>query len=477
MIEKLNKLKYITLLAGIALTLAGCGHSSSTERKIDPKHPVTVTLWNYYNGQTKAAFDDLVREFNDSIGMKKGIIVDSVSFGDISQLAEEVYRSAGGSLGADPMPDLFAAYPENAYRIDELGCLVNLNHYFSAEELASYRQDFLQDCSFGQDGGLKIIPVARSTENLYLNKTDWDKFSASTGASLESLATWEGIAVTAKQYYEWSGGKAFLGIDSFANYILIGAEQLGEGIYQLKDNELEFQLKESYARKLWEELYVPYVNGYYGNIGRFRSDDAKTGMVLAYVGSSAGAEYFPLEVTLDHSDYYSIASAVLPYPRFEDGERCAIVQGAGFAVTKSDEQHEFASVVFLKWLTEKDQNLKFAVRSGYLPVKEDSLKVGAAALGGGADTANGLSVKVTGEMLEDYRLYSNRPFKGSYELRQFFDSYITETVNDVMLELQSEIQKGTAPEEAAARVTDDRHYEEWYHRLIKNTEKIIGGRL
>lgn len=42
-----------------------------------------------------------------------------------------------------------------------------------------------------------------------LNKTDWDKFAADTGASLDSLSTVEGVTQTAAQYYEWSGGKAF----------------------------------------------------------------------------------------------------------------------------------------------------------------------------------------------------------------------------------------------------------------------------
>ena len=43
---------------------------------------------------------------------------------------------------------------------------------------------------------------------------------------------------------------------------------------------------------MWDELYVPYVKGYYANLGKFRSDDEKTGDILAYVGSSAGAVYF-----------------------------------------------------------------------------------------------------------------------------------------------------------------------------------------
>ena len=38
----------------------------------------------------------------------------------------------------------------------------------------------------------KMVPVAKSTELLFLNKTDWERFSADTGASMELLGTWEG---------------------------------------------------------------------------------------------------------------------------------------------------------------------------------------------------------------------------------------------------------------------------------------------
>lgn len=38
---------------------------------------------------------------------------------------------------------------------------------------------------------IKIFLTAKATEILMLNKTDWDKFAAATGARLEDLKTWE----------------------------------------------------------------------------------------------------------------------------------------------------------------------------------------------------------------------------------------------------------------------------------------------
>ena len=57
---------------------------------------------------------------------------------------------------------------------------------------------------FSGDGNIKIFPVAKSTELLFLNDTDWRAFSDATGASYEDLSTIEGLVSTAETYYNWT---------------------------------------------------------------------------------------------------------------------------------------------------------------------------------------------------------------------------------------------------------------------------------
>ena len=47
------------------------------------------------------------------------------------------------------------------------------------------------------------------------------------------------------------------------------------------------------------------------------------------------------------------------------------------AVTKSDEEHEYAASVFLKWFTQKNQNLRFVCESSYMPVLKEANSVDA----------------------------------------------------------------------------------------------------
>ena len=61
----------------------------------------------------------------------------------------------------------------------------------------------------------------------------------------------------------------------------------------------------------------------------------------------------------------------------EGGENIKVQQGAGMAVTKSDEEHEYAASVFLKWFTQKNQNLRFVCESSYMPVLKEANSVDA----------------------------------------------------------------------------------------------------
>ena len=48
--------------------------------------------------------------------------------------------------------------------------------------------------------------------------------------------------------------------------------------------------------------------------------------------------------------------------------------GANMAVFESGHVHEYASAQFLKWFSQPGQNIRFAVSTGYLPVKTASLE-------------------------------------------------------------------------------------------------------
>lgn len=460
----------------ILMLLSACFAKTSAD-PLNPDKPITVTVWHYYNGNIKEAFDQLVIEFNETIGLERGIVVDAKSHGDVNQLATAVFDTANENIGSEPMPEIFASYADNAFRVHQIVELASLDQYFTQEELSEYRKEFLEEGKFITDNKYYIVPIAKSSENLYVNKSYWEPFAEKHGYTNADLETWEGIYDVAKTYYEETG-KGFFGVDASANYMLVANMQLGSEFYSyFDDGTAILNFKRDNARMIWDYYYRPYINGYFVKTGRFSSDDAKTGSVLSYTGSTAGAAYFPVAVSFSEEDVVDIEPLVLPYPHFRDRSPVAIQQGAGMCVTKSDMQHEYASMLFLKWFTDREQNLKFAMSTGYFPVKNESL--GEVNLLDMVEDGNvpikaiAESIKASNIMFNDYTLYNSKSFDGSYEMRILLDTSLANKINTDLAMLNEEVSKGGDREALISDMCSNKSFEKWYYDFMNEANVLL----
>ena len=245
----LKKKQFVCLLSvgAMVAVLAGCSNSG-----VKFKNPVTITVWTYYNGDQLETFNSLVDKFNEGEGKKMGVTVESSSQGSVNDLETNVLASVEGKVGADEMPNIFSAYADTAYTVDQMGKIADISGYLTKEEKEKYVQNYIEEGDFSGDGSIKIFPVAKSTELLFLNDTDWQKFAGETGAAYDDLATVEGLIETAEKYYDWSDGKAFFGRDAMANYMLIGAEELGTEIFHVENGRMTLDFNEEVVKKLWD---------------------------------------------------------------------------------------------------------------------------------------------------------------------------------------------------------------------------------
>ena len=82
------------------------------------------------------------------------------------------------SLRSGDFPDLFTAYPRVAEGIGE-ELLTDWNEIYSEEELSVFVDDFLAE---GNISGRQLtLPIAKSTELLFVNKTLFDRFANESG--------------------------------------------------------------------------------------------------------------------------------------------------------------------------------------------------------------------------------------------------------------------------------------------------------
>ena len=425
--------------------------------------------------EVRDGLQHVVDQFNETTGREKGIRVESASQGSMSDLETNVMDAAQGKVGAAAMPNIFSAYADTAYALDQMGMLVDLSQYLTEDERAQYVQDYLDEGDFDGDGSMKIFPVAKSTELMFLNETDWEKFAQATGAAYDDLSTVEGLVATAGAYYDWTDaqtpepddGKALFGRDAMANYMLVGARQLGDTLFEVQDGKMTLNFDKDVARKLWDNYYVPFVKGWFAAIGRFRSDDIKVGNVLAYVGSSSSATFFPVQVMVNDTESYDIDMTVLPSPKFAGGEDVAVQQGAGMVVTAGTEEEINASVEFLKWFTLPENDISFSVGSGYMPVTKaannmDTIKAA------GLTLSPVVEQVLTGAVatINENRLYTPLAFEGGQAARKVLEYALSDKAAADRAIVVERIAAGMSAEEAEAEFLTDECFDSWYQETL-----------
>lgn len=463
-----------TVLA--ASMLSGCAGKKSD--------PVTITVWTYYNGDQLDTFNNLAEKFNETVGRKQGITVDSKSLGTVEDLEKNVLAAADGEVGASEVPNIFSAYADTAYTMDQKDMLVDISGYLTNKEKEQYVEGYLKEGDFSDDGSIKIFPVAKSTELLFLNDTDWQKFATDTGAEYDDLKSIEGLVETAEKYYNWTDeqtpdqpndGKALFGRDAMANYILVGAQELGCDIFEVKDEKMTLNFDKDVIRTLWDNYYVPYIRGYFSASGRFRSDDVKTGNVLGYVGSTSSATFFPTEVTNDSGDTYDISLKVLPSPKFKDGDDYAVQQGAGMVVTKGSDEEIKASVEFLKWFTKPENNIDFSVGSGYLPVTNeansiDKIKSVESDISSSMEEILTKSV----EEINNNNLYYMHAFENGNDARTVLQEAFEDVAQQDRATVEERLTEGQSAQEAEAEFLSDDYFENWYQNVLSELQAYEG---
>ena len=466
--------------AALALGCTGCGGSAGPEV---PAKVTNIMVWTYYNGDQLESFTSLVDQFNETVGAQKGIKVSTESQGSVNDLETSVMDSAEGKVGAAAMPNIFSAYADTAYALDQMGMVVDLAPCLTEEEKAQFVEGYLSEGGFGEDDSIKIFPVAKSTELLFLNDTDWQAFADAADVRYEDLATMEGLTAAAEKYYNWTDaqtaapddGKALFGRDAMANYMLLGAQQLGDTIFAVKDGRMTVNFERDVARRLWDNYYVPFVRGWFAATGRFRSDDIKTGNVLAYVGSSSSATFFPARVTNDANESHEISLKTLPAPQFEGGEAVAVQQGAGMVVTAAKEEEVKASVEFLKWFVRAENNIAFSVGSGYLPVTRkanDMQEILASGLTLDDNMQQTLAVAV--DTVNGNRLYTPHAFAGSNSARKVLEYGLSDLAAADRETVVQRIAEGQSAAEAEAEFLTDEYFEAWYQDICAKLAQYEG---
>ncbi len=425
----------LTLLISLT-TFGGCTESNIP----NPENPVTLNMWHVYGSQTKSPLNTVIDEFNSSVGSEYGITINVVSVTSSSAIDRALTASANGEPGSEAMPDLFTAYPR-VVEIVGADKLLSWNEYFTKEELSAFHAEFLPEGYFNNE--LLMIPIAKSTEAFYLNKTLFDRFGSDTGVTASSLGTFDGVFEAARIYYDWSGGQAFMQINDYYNYAYVGMKSYGgefvrNGRLRLDDEAFE---------KVWTPLAKTAIYGGICLEDGYAAARWKTTEVIANTGSTADVLYQPTEIIYPDNTTEAIEAISLPYPTFRDDFSGVIYRGGGlFALKNEDERKNQAAYIFAKWLTDKENNLEFVTNAGYLPVKDDAFEALFTDLGIVQTESYRGIYETVDIMFDGYTFLALPLYHGASDIQLSFEANVKAVLKSAHNQYRKRIEDGEDPD-------------------------------
>lgn len=430
-----KNIAFVLTVSALLTCFTGCAH----KRMLGAENPVTLNMWHVYGSQTTSPLNTVIDEFNSTVGSKHGITINVVSVTSSSAIDKALKASADGEPGAEVMPDLFTAYPRVAEIVGQ-ETLLDWKEYFSEEELSEFHDAFLSEGYFENE--LLMLPIAKSTEALFLNKTVFDRFSADTGITVDSLRSFDGVFAAARSYYDWSDGQNFMQLNDFYNYAYVGMKAYGSEFVRngrLRPDDDAF-------RTIWEPLAETAIYGGICLEDGYAAARWKTMEVIANTGSTADVLYQPTEIIYPDNTTEAIEAVSLPYPVFGDAFSGVIYRGGGlFAVKNEDERKNQAAYLFAKWLTDRAHNLDFVTHAGYLPVREDALDTLFVDYSI-AESENFRGVyKTVGVMFEDYAFYALPLYHGASEIQLAFEANVKTVLKTAHNRYRKRIGQGDDP--------------------------------
>ena len=285
------------------------------------------------------------------------------------------------------------------------------------EQKADFIEGYYNEGKAFGDGLMYSLPMSKSTEVLYYNKTFFD------ANNLTVPKTWDELEALCAQIKAIDPECIPLGYDSEANWFITMCEQYGSDYTSATGDHFLFDNEQNHAFvKKFNEWYN---KGYLTTqtlLGSYTSGlfTAQTG-TKSYmsIGSSAGATHQRPDM-VDGAYPFEVGIATIPQVNASNPK--VISQGPSLCIfQKSNPQEVIASWLFVKFLT---TNVEFQVEfgmgsSGYMPVlksaKEHPVFVEQMENADGGHNITALVIKVAMEQEKAY--YTSPAFNGSSTAR------------------------------------------------------------
>jgi multiple sugar transport system substrate-binding protein len=360
----------------LALALGGMTGCKKTEKikefempegGLDTSREITITFYHQMGAALQNILNTAIADFNK---IYPNIKVEHKSYGDYNGIRDQIKNE----IAVGNPPNLAYCYPDHIAFYNVSGAVQTLDvliedatYGFTAEQIADFVPAYYNEGKAFGDDKMYSLPVSKSTEVLYYNKTFFE------ANNLTVPTTWEEMAAVCEQIKKIEPTCIPLGYDSEANWFITMCEQYGSpytsatGENFLFDNETNRNfIKEfrTWYEKKWvttEELSGAYTSAL------FTGENESGTRCYMCIGSTGGATY---QQPTQTNGKFEFEVGIASVPQIDPANPKVISQGPSICVFKNaDSQEVLASWLFAKFLaTDVTFQASVSMNNGYAPV-------------------------------------------------------------------------------------------------------------
>ena len=402
---------------------------------------VEITFSHTMGENLRAELDMAIERFNV---LFPNITVTHSQIGGYNEVRDQIKSElAGGN-----QPNIAYCYPDHVALYNLSKKVVPLDNFIESQIVVN-REDgtteilgltdeqvadfipgyYAEGAVFDAAGTMYTMPMSKSTEVLYYNKTFFDLHE------IPVPTTWAEMEAVCAQIQEIlkndnnpaNDTNKILGYDSESNWFITMCEQYGSN-YTSTDKNNHFLFNNKTNREFVKMFRDWYEKGYvttqelYGayTSGLFTELDPTQPNIYMCIGSTGGAQH---QAPSAKDGQQTFEVGIAPLPQVDPENPKAISQGPSLCIFDQDNKQEVvASWLFVKFITtDAEFQASFSKVSGYMPVIKSVMDIKVysdwinSANGNSKDGVTALATKIALENTEYY--FVSPAFNGSSKAR------------------------------------------------------------
>ena len=437
----------VVMLMGVAM-MAGCDAKTTGANFEVPEggydgSAVTITFSHTMGTNLTPVLDQYIAEFNK---LYPNITVQYESIGGYDDVRDQISTQ----ITVGNQPNLAYCYPDHVALYNLAQAVTQLDNLIESdikvtradgtteilgltdEQKADFVEGYYNEGKMFGDGLMYTLPMSKSTEVLYYNKTFFE------ANNLKVPTTWDELEAVCAQIKAIDPNSIPLGYDSESNWFINMCEQQKSPYTSASGDHYLFDDAQNHAfvkrfREWYQKGYLTTqtIYGAYTS-GLFVSETSPRSYMS--IGSSAGATH--QRPAADADGNYPFEVGIATIPQLDNNNRKVISQGPSLCIfNKANPQEVIASWLFVKFLTTNVEfQAAFSMASGYVPVLKsvanNEIYAQHLAAADGGKYISSLASKVCLEQADAY--YTSPAFNGSSAAREQVGLLISKclTAND-----------------------------------------------